>query len=53
MPVKPVDLVMSTVLEVIESQYLCILYTSKYYLSGSAYKSGVGVGGGGAAFKVM
>lgn len=41
MPVKPVDLVMSTVLGVIESQCLYILYTSKYYFSWSVYSCGV------------
>lgn len=40
MPVKPADLVMSTVLGALQSQYLCILYTHKYYLSWSVYESG-------------
>lgn len=41
MPVKPVDLVMSTVLVVIESRCLYILYTSKYYFSWSVHNCGM------------
>lgn len=40
MPVKPLDLAVSTVLGELQSQYLCILYTYKYHLNWSVYESG-------------